>query len=252
MANVMVEKYRVMRRLNFDKELSPYVGQKLEKFVDGCKQSRQQQETSTINHQTKKSWIPLSKNEIKVPLGTKGSNHVAVFDTNMNMVVKQYTSINTAAQAAMLIQRLGFSCEISPLSSSVLETNVPKSANDPSILMFGYRWLFMEDLRKSQFVVAEGDKPIIKKLCTVSSTIMQVFDSTEKAYEDWLNTRKNRVSLPTEDGESMQYFTEKFLDGSKMIDGITWTRITSEESENITCVKVVSPEAARKLEKYEG
>jgi len=242
----MREKYYVMRRLNFDKELSPYISQQLGMFVDECKQSREE----NAKHKIKKSWIPFSKNEFKVSAIQRGvKKAVAVLDPRTNMVVKQYTSMQSAAQAAMLILNLGFSCEINPFSSGVLKANLHKSANDPSILIFGYRWLFMEDLRKGRFKVSEKRTTMIRKLCTASNAVMQDFETIEEAHEDWLEVKKYRVSLPPAvDGESLEFFKEKFLDGNEEIDGFSWHQITGAEVENesTSAVKMEVPEEDNK------
>ena len=119
----MREKYNVMRRLNFHDDLvhiSPYIRDQLEVFVKSCKQERHDVAKKKVN----KSYIPFSKNHIKVSGIKRGQKKgVAVFDPSTNMIVKQYTSLQSATEAAMLIIGLGFSCEISQLTPCIFKND---------------------------------------------------------------------------------------------------------------------------------
>lgn len=239
MANVMRAKYYVMRRVNIDEKLNDFIRQQLGSFADECKQYRK--EFVDAKNSKNNPWIPFSKNELKVAAIKRGvKRSVAVFDPATNMIIKQYTSMNSAGQAAVLLQKLGFNCEVNTMTPCVMKNVIHKSAMDPSQLIFGYRWLFVEDIRDGKFAVAKNaDKHIIRKKCTVSSATLAKFTSIESAYEDWLNTKKKRISLSTaEDKESIECFTEKFIDGEDTIDGIVWKKITIDDEEPSSTVKI--------------
>ena len=228
MAKVMSQKYIVMRQINIDEGLSEYIRQQLGIYVAECKQSRLERANQLV--QTKISRIPISKHQFQVSAAKRGvKKAVAVFDQSTNMVVKQYTSMASAGQAAMLLKKLGFECEINPVTQNSVKSIISKSATDPSLLIFGYRWIRVEDLRSGQFVVDESEKrrPIIQKVCSISNAKLAGFDTIEKAYQDWIDYRKACLSLPSSGRgeESIEYFIEKFLDGNEMIDGVWWERI---------------------------
>ncbi len=160
MAKVMRQKYIVKRQLNIDSELNDYIRQKLGEFVAECKQNRV--ENSKHYVMENKPWIPLSKHQMVVPrsMNMVVLKAVAIFDPDTNMIVKQYSSMASACQVASFLHRLGFEYEMNQLVISTFKTNISKSSMDPSLLMFGYRWLRVADLRDGNFVLDKSrDNP---------------------------------------------------------------------------------------------
>lgn len=160
MAKVMRQKYIVRRQLNIDSELSDYIRQKLGEFVAECKQNRVENAMHYVMEN--KPWIPFSKYQMVVPRpqNTAIQKPVAIFDPDTNMIVKQYSSMSSSFLAASYLHRLGFQCEMNQVTNSTVKINISKSSKDPSVLMFGYRWLRVADLRDGNFVLDKSrDNP---------------------------------------------------------------------------------------------
>jgi hypothetical protein len=68
------------------------------------------------------------------------------------MLAKIYTSQKSACLAANFLRALGHKCEQDVLSDHVLKNYFRSSAYDPSQLLFGYRWLFLEDLQGGRVI----------------------------------------------------------------------------------------------------
>jgi len=86
----------------------------------------------------------------------KNEKAVGVFDPDTMMLVKQYSSSAAAGQAAVfLCESLNHDSgtKIEKLQSSHVEAIIRKSCRDPSLLLFGYRWLPVDNLRTGNFVI---------------------------------------------------------------------------------------------------
>lgn len=122
--------------------------------------------------------------------------HVAVLDPDTRRLVKLYSTINASVAAIRFLLGLGHTCEVSGMENatkSKVQSWVNKSQDDPSLLLFGYRWLFMDNLRSGQvrFLSANGNgadesvKPPEDKLYAgaQSTAISSKFDGTEMLCE---------------------------------------------------------------------
>lgn len=231
MAEVMRQKYNIMRRINIDNELDSFISQKLGEYTSECRQSRL--EHANQNVKSSKPWVPYCKNNVIVPIVVNRGirKAVAVFDPSTNMIVKQYSSLASAVIAVdFLNKKLKFDCEINTTSHQLVKAIINKSAMDPSLLIFGYRWICVDNLRNGNFIVSENiQKTIIKKVSTASNATLAEFDSVEKAHVDWKGDKAKTATSNAENEDSIEYFTKQFLDGSETIDGITWKRVIDDE-----------------------
>jgi hypothetical protein len=257
MAKVLSKKYILLRQLNIDEGLSGLnskILQYLGAFVVACRQFRQEEKLKQTP--VKKSWIPFSKNHIQVvyPARKGVRKPVAVFDPSTNMIVKQYSSKSSACLAAVKIKTLGFKCETSRLSDSYIKNMIHKSAMDPSLLLFGYRWILVEKLRNGNFLINDSEEKnvTIKKVCTVSNVTLAEFDSIDSAYLDWKAQKEGNV-LSESDDESKETFIKKTLEENKTENGICWKLISNNEKgknndDSTTAVKKeqVEDETAKK------
>ena len=235
----MSKKYHVMRGANLDQHLTEYLKQQIGMYIVECKQIRQDaasNNATTSKIKQHKPWIPESKRQIKAPSIRRGIKRtVAVFDPCTSMIVKQYTSMNAAGLAAIALERAGFEAELEVITVNSVKVHIHKGAQDPSALLFGYRWMFLEDIRNGNFITSSNNlKDVtIRKICNISGVTLAEFASVESAHIDWLEFKKLRVTLQS-DGEkdSTEYFQEKFLDGNEDMDGIAWRKVEIENSKN--------------------
>ncbi len=237
----MSKKYHVMRRVSLDEHFTEFITQQLGMYVSECKQLRYKA-AKAAKLQQSKPWVPQTKNNIQVSAVKRGAKKtVAVFDPCINMVIKQYTSMNSAGLAAIFLRKAGYESEIPSVTINAVKGIIHKSANDPSLSLFGYRWMCIDDLRSGKFTLASNTlkDATIKKVCTITAITMAEFVSVESAYKDWLEFKKSRLTLPSADEKnSIEYFKEKFIDGTEDVDGITWKRHEHEKAEPDSAVKV--------------
>ena len=112
MGQVLKRKSQVIRHVNFENDLDPFVSNNLEAFVDECKTKREE-----LSHSLK-PWIPTSKYSINIP--TRGSTRraVAIFDKDSNMVIKQYSGMAAACSVAEFLSKLNYKSEIKVITRS--------------------------------------------------------------------------------------------------------------------------------------
>mmetsp|Transcript_9266 Transcript_9266/g.13761 ORF Transcript_9266/g.13761 Transcript_9266/m.13761 type:complete len:296 (-) Transcript_9266:1485-2372(-) len=128
------------------------------------------------------------RHQIEVRMSYGGTSRaVGVFNTKTNMIVQQYTTLNNACKACIYInQELGYDAEICIREHNVKQV-VRSSSADPSRTLFGYRWLFMDDLRLGRVVFGKSDKNIVVTPPPVSSLLGPKKDFTlvERIRKDW-------------------------------------------------------------------
>lgn len=80
--------------------------------------------------------------------GPSNNDIVAVLDPDTSVIVKMYKSKKSAVTAAMNIYSRGFPCEIEVEEFSVktLKDFMKKNQKDPTLTLFGHRWLYYPDL----------------------------------------------------------------------------------------------------------
>ncbi len=221
MGQVLRAKSSVIRRASFEDELNVFIRQNLGIFVDECKMKRQE-----LTHSLK-PWIPTSKYSINVPFrGGSGRKVIAVFDKETNMVIKQYSSMAATCLVVEFLSNLGHKTETKVTNKQTLKQYINSMAEDPSLSLFGYRWLCIDDLRAGNFKI--GTNPaVVKKQCMVSKAILKEFVTIEDAFNDWQNTKKICVSVPQEDEteSTLDFFKKTVLDGGAVLDQQRWIRV---------------------------
>jgi len=106
---------------------------------------------------------------------------IAILDSVSGRVVKLYSTVKSASKAVETILKLGHRCEWNASASRTdlnLKLIAEKSRNDPNSLLFGYRWLFLDDLEDGKVTFLTTVCDIIEmqhNLCTF------VFRSIEEA-----------------------------------------------------------------------
>lgn len=154
------------------------------------------------------------------------------------MLVKQYSAIASAAHIVIYMSTLGFVSGMRNISVPDVKATIRNSSKDPSLLIFGYRWLFVHDLRAGNFVVNVPTNPKradvsssksnegitdISKRCLTSGVILATFRSTSAAYDDWCESLK--ISIDCEQDQSYQKFKKHYLNSNQSIDNVVWEPI---------------------------
>lgn len=225
----MSKKYHVIRGASLDQHFTEIIRQQLGMYIAECKQNRQDA-ARNVNISKNKPWVPRSNYNFKISAVKRGMKKtVAVFDPCTSMVTKQYTSMHSAGTAAIMMEKNGNEAEIPVLTINSVKLHIHKSAQDPSLLLYGYRWMFLDDIRSGNFALSAKklEDATVRKICTVSETTLAEFESIENAHKDWLEFKKIRKAVldEKEEDDTIHYFDEKFVNGNDNIDGIVWQKI---------------------------
>ncbi len=163
------------------------------------------------------------------------SKAVAVYDPDIKMIIKQYSSKTSAITAAMILKNAGYECEVK-LTERNAKDKLKIALDDDSKMIFGYRWIFTDDLRSANFKLKakplENDivtsttpsNIIILREDTSSGATVRGFESVQSAFEDWTTTRAAAINSVSGVGD-MDDFVKNFLDGNQSIDGVVWRRV---------------------------
>jgi len=155
----------------------------------------------TWKDNTVKKKKPRSKSNIIIKASSHGKP-IAILDTVSGRVIKTYSTVKSASQAAQILLNLGHRCEWNGGKSGLnLKLIVLKSASDPSSLLFGYRWLFLEDLNDGKVTFLDHACDIIEmqhNQCTfVFRTIEEAISSSDLSKTLNIDElRKKLIDLP--------------------------------------------------------
>ena len=121
------------------------------------------------------------RSDLKFVVKPSNGRPIAILDAVSGRVVKVYSSVKSASKAVEIILKSGHRCEWNATANRT-DLNVKliaeKSRNDPNSLLFGYRWLFLDDLN-------DGKVTFLKTICDIvemrHDQYMFVFRSIEEA-----------------------------------------------------------------------
>jgi hypothetical protein len=195
MAEVQRRKYLKIRMRSFDSLLSSGVKQRVDEYVSECDLDRRRMPRTQVSSTPDRPTNGRHKITVGARVNVKKSNKiVAVLDPDTGRVVKMYSTFKAAYLAAQFLLGLGHPYEFPSLTEHSLRKIIPASSDDPSMLAFGYRWLYMDDLlkRKVKFGATSGgglDDSTNAPPCTVEVKIgnhSYAFLSVEEAIS-WPN-----------------------------------------------------------------
>jgi len=146
--------------------------------------SDEPQTGSEVGQNNKKA---KSRHKFSVPTSSGGaSRQVAVLDPSTGMLVKVYNSMKGAGKAALCLSELGHKSEYAPITDAVVNNIIRRSSKDPSLLLFGYRWLYLDDLRDRKVKYAKNQAPVDTKRTNIrkgrrsSSIFVEMMDEGNK------------------------------------------------------------------------
>jgi len=180
-----------------------------------------------------KPWIPACKYQINIQNrgNTKAKVIVGILDKDTSMVIKQYTSVSASFAVAEFLSKLGHSSEVKTCNKQKIREYIRAMQVDPSLTLFGYRWIYMDNIRSGKFTLsAKVADAIIRKQCKISQAVLEEYSSIEDAHKSWLNALSKCVGATESIGEdkSVEYFQKCYLDGGNSLDAQEWVRIKKE------------------------
>lgn len=171
MAQVMRVRCESLKRVNIDSKISDYVKENLELFV---KKWEAKIYVVPALERIQKKWFPPSKYQIFNPKNSSLSykrRPVGIFDPDTNMVVKQYSSFTITVDMYNFLLSKGHESGRNDLTNAVLLRNsIIASPNDPSIKIFGYRWMYMDLIRNGSFKI-NGE--LLNRRCNSESQVIE-------------------------------------------------------------------------------
>jgi len=154
MAQVQQRKAHSLRSKNFDHLLISHVKDSLMDYTHHCRLKRQ-----FISLELKKRQ-PLGINQISAKAtggaALKNSRGVAVFDNESCMLVKAYSKVISAANAALFLQEEGYESGYESVNSNFVRGLIRQGAEKPTQTLFGYRWFYYDDLLNGSFTVNDS------------------------------------------------------------------------------------------------
>lgn len=156
MAEVQSRAARRMQEKSFDAVLTAEVKKSVASFKNACAHDRSRATNRSVARPPS-----LSRRKITVP--KKGQSRrrkpVAVLDPDTGRIVKIYTAVSSCIEAARFLLKLGHPCEWDTDHLDLLQRMkriVVEGSKNPKLLMFGYRWVNLENLRAGQVAFPDG------------------------------------------------------------------------------------------------
>jgi hypothetical protein len=144
------------------------------------------------------------RSDLKFTVKHTNGRPIAILDAVNGRVVKVYSSVKSASKAIEIILKSGHRCEWNATANRT-DLNVKliaeKSRNDPNSFLFGYRWLFLDELNDEKVT-------FLKTICDIvemrHDQYVFVFRSIEEALSsshlsktlDIDDLRKKLANLP--------------------------------------------------------
>lgn len=178
MAGVHRRRAASIRRKSFDHLLSISAKAAVQDYASSCERTRglSQNAVPSAEEKVLRAKRPKGKHKIGVKASNNGLRKVvAILDPSSSRIVKMFSSIKSALQAVDLLQNLGHQCEWTAPDGKAI---ILRSSADPSLLLFGYRWLQLEDLQSKK---VKFPKPSTTFIEAKHDSYLYVFLSIEEA-----------------------------------------------------------------------
>jgi len=195
------------------------------------------------------SWIanavrnhkPRSKAKIKSAV-VRGSNRVAVLDSVGGRVINLYTSAKAASKAVETLLNLGHRCEWNVdakkncFNQKLILQILQKSRDDPNALLFGYRWLLLDDLN-------EGRVTFAKSVCDIIEMQLNQFTFVFRSIEEALSSSQLPATLDIDELRNKLMDLDRNDDWTE-IDEMKWRRPILPDGHLNNSTRSVEPQLA--------
>lgn len=159
------------------------------------------------------------RSDLQFIVKTTHGRPIAIVDSVSGRVVQLYSSAKSASKAVEIILKSGHRCEWNATASRTdlnLKLIAERSRNDPSSLLFGYRWLFLDDLN-------EGNVTFLKTICDKVEMRHDQYTLVFRSIEEALSSSHLSKTL------EIDYLRKKLEDLPRNgnwteIDGVKWRR----------------------------
>jgi hypothetical protein len=159
MAEVQRRRADLILKKSVDSFLSEGVKQQLRNYTETFDGKRLPVVPQHPSHSQVTSLSQSQHKIVATSMGMRG-RPVAVFDPDSGRVVKMYATIHTVLRVADLLLNLNYPCEWERTeidSAGKMRKLIAESSTYPGIRLFGYRWIFFDELEGRKIAVASTD-----------------------------------------------------------------------------------------------
>jgi len=194
-----------------------------------------QQEQEEHQHKLEVNWAPGGNTRI-----------IAVFDPETGLVVKLYTTLKAACLAAnYLTAEFGHASEWIPLSDYTIKNSIKKGKDDPKLTLFGYRWMYFDELRLNQVKFGEivqnalDDDWLLKSPSESDDSYVQIMNNNnETSYiflsiAEALSCKDLPKDVPLD--ELMNRLQQSPLNEWVSLAGLRWRKFLTDGSHKNNC-----------------
>lgn len=240
MAIVLRKRAEAIQAKSFDQYLTKEMKQEIQNYVDSLRKERDAAPKKVSSTATPSG----QRHKITTHVGGSRSHRkrpIAVLDPDTGRVVKVYTSASSTANAVCQLLSSPLECEwerteinnLGKLRRSVLIN----CASDPSVLLFGYRWLFLDELHDEK--VSFDTPALTKKNADGGQVRLQVHvsDGTSSWFYGSLEESLSHPSVQGDVETARTTLRDLSLGGEqKEMSGASWTMVerSDEVSESST------------------
>lgn len=247
MAEVQRRRALSIQQRSIQDLLSERVKEEQEKYTVELKKEREEfrrleqpvaQRRSSLNTSTQ------ARHKIAGPVqGGSKCRPIAVLDPDTGMIVKIYTSIASASKAINFLFNLKkHRCEF-PHKDVQTNDKLRRVSDDcrqhPGVRLFGYRWLFLDDLRNQNVVFPDSEDGLPK---TIRTMLIQMADGDLSYFFNSVEEALSFPGLPTEAPEIRDRL-QSLVPGSDYIEiaGRLWRSFDGKSVQRTSTDDVVQP-----------
>jgi Bromodomain/Homeobox KN domain/PHD-finger len=210
-----------------------------------------------------------ARHKISVPTkGSKCRRPIAVLDPDNGRIIKIYSSLQAASAAINLFLGLKYECERDLGGQEIypkVRVFVKDGAKDPSLLLFGYRWLWLDELRGGKVSFkktslsarrAAGEASTVSEVWAVTKNsasdgeVLAKYKSVEEAHTAWLSLLDDGSPVAGPESRTLQAFTSIYLDQDRTIGGAVWKSYNEHQRRVTDSPRRLPPETVEYLKAW--
>jgi hypothetical protein len=189
-----------------------------------------------------------SGHKISVSGRCNNGRRVALLDPDTRRIVKIFSTVKAAGAAVVFLLGMGHRCEWPTMATDTKNKTrvvIKDSSKNPTFMLFGYRWLFLDNLRNGEITFPK--EPLMSKdhataidkneshqrvrKIDSSGNQLSEFGSIDKAYEDVLKCYP-ATSTKGESGQmDRQDFHSGILEGKQILGDVTYVMDSRHQSD---------------------
>lgn len=223
MGEVQRRRAQMIQRRSFEHLLSEKVKNRVRTFIQGAEKSRtaalkrsmatglprlDDPREKAMRDMKLRGKRKIALDSPKLPSGRS----IAVLDTVSGRVVRVYSTSNTAAQAVRTLRKCRYRCEwkCDTITNVTMKLIAEICRKDPKVLLFGYRWVFLEELRAGRVAFSPATDDLIEMRqnhCTfVFQSVEDALSTSDLPASVELGTLRKKLKELPSSGEWTEFY----------------------------------------------